>query len=76
MLPHVLAGRPLEIPAAVSFAALLAGIFLAEILTPHDVVATMAVLPLLAAVVAMWLLSARAAALIGGLASGFFARPE
>jgi DNA-binding CsgD family transcriptional regulator len=61
--PFALAGTPLDLVVAVICVLLLCVIFVIEVLTPNDVVAAFAVLPLAAA---MWTLSGRFAALILG----------
>jgi DNA-binding CsgD family transcriptional regulator len=61
--PFALAGTPLDLVVAVICVLLLCVIFVIEVLTPNDVVAAFAVLPLAAG---MWTLSGRFAALILG----------
>jgi DNA-binding CsgD family transcriptional regulator len=70
--PYALAGSPRELTIAAICIVLIGAIFIAELLTPDDVVGAFALLPLLAA---MWVLSSRlaivvvvAAALFLGLA--------
>jgi DNA-binding CsgD family transcriptional regulator len=62
VLPNALAGGAWDLPVATLCSALLAGILVAEVLTPSAVVSALSLLPLLAA---MWLLSHRNAALVG-----------
>jgi len=61
VLPNALAGGLWDLPAASLCSALLAGILVAEILTPRAVVGALGLLPVLGA---MWLLSNRSAALV------------
>jgi len=61
VLPNALVAGPWDLPAAILCSVLLAGILVAEVLTPHAVVGALGLLPLLGA---MWLLSNRSAALV------------
>jgi DNA-binding CsgD family transcriptional regulator len=61
VLPHALAASPWDLPTAILCSALLAGILVAEIVTPHAVVGALALLPLVGA---MWLLSNGSAAVV------------
>jgi len=65
-LPYALASGPWNLPVGILCCLLLAGILIAEVLTPHAVVGAIGLLPLLGA---MWLLSNRMAALV--VAAGF-----
>jgi DNA-binding NarL/FixJ family response regulator len=64
--PHALVGSRRAALVAVSCVAILAAVFLAEILTPDVAISSLALGPLIAG---QWLLSARWAALVAGLAS-------
>jgi DNA-binding CsgD family transcriptional regulator len=64
--PHALAGTRRELVAAAACCAALIPIFLADVLTPSDVVLTaLAVFPIL---IAMWTFSSRPAGAVAGLA--------
>jgi DNA-binding CsgD family transcriptional regulator len=63
--PYAVAGSRWEFPVAAFCIIFVAGVFVAELRTPDDVVSAVALLPLLAAV---WLLSNRWAALVGSTA--------
>jgi DNA-binding CsgD family transcriptional regulator len=64
VLPNALASGPWDLPVAVLCSVLLAGILVAEIVTPNAVVSALGLLPLLGA---MWLLSNRTAALVAAV---------
>lgn len=67
--PYAAAGSPWELVVVTICVAVLVIVFLAEILTPHDVVGALALLPLL---VATWVLSSRPASLVMLLAALLF----
>lgn len=67
--PYALAGSAREPLIAGLCIVLLGAVFVAEILTPDDVVGAFALLPLLAA---LWVLSSRMAALVAAVAVLFF----
>ena len=68
--PHALAAARWEPIAAVGFGLAVAGIVIAEIATPNDVVGVAAFLPLM---VGMWVLSSRFAAAVGAFTAACFA---
>ena len=68
--PHALAGTRWEPVTALGFGLAVAGIVVAEIATPNDVVGVTGFLPV---IVAMWVLSSRFATAVGAFAAACFA---
>jgi DNA-binding CsgD family transcriptional regulator len=68
--PLALVGHALEVPVSAAIALVVSAIFGLELLTPHDVLATLALPPLL---IAVWVLSTRWVVAVGGLAAVQFA---